>query len=61
MANVEGLYKDYLDLKKYLEERGQPSLVIFVDNNFKKVLVIAAASFFEEEVKEVLKNLYLFS
>lgn len=61
MANVEGLYKDYLDLKKYLEKEEQPSLVVFVNNNFKKVLVIAAASFFEEEVKDVLKNFTIIS
>lgn len=57
MTNVKELYKEYIYLRKYLEKQVQPSLVIFVNNNFNKVLVIAAASFFEEEIKSILGNL----
>jgi len=52
MTIVDELYKNHIDLLEYV--KNEPSLFSFADNTFKKVLVIAAASFFEEEIKNLL-------
>ena len=54
MAIVDELYKNHTELWEYLQQNKQPSLFSFVDNTFKKVLVLASASFFEEEIKTIL-------
>ncbi len=53
-TKVEELYKDYKQLEAYLKEKNQPSLVSYVDDNFRKVILIASASYFEEEIKNLL-------
>jgi len=51
---IDKIYADYLDLFNYLENNKEISLRNDADNNFKKVLVISAASYFEHEVTQIL-------
>lgn len=51
---IDKLYDDYLDLLSYLQDNREISLLNDADNNFKKVLVISSASFFEHEITQIL-------
>lgn len=44
-------------IRSFLEEMGEISLKIDSDNEFRKVLVLSIASFFESEITEALLNL----
>jgi len=49
---IDRIYEENEVLLNYLEERGQISLRSNVDNNFRKTLLLSAASYFESEIKE---------
>lgn len=55
-SEVDDLYKRHIDLLTYLDDNNNVTFRTDVDGNFRKVLVIAAASFFEKEIAEILKN-----
>lgn len=69
-TKVDELYKNFQEVIKFLNENSQPSLSTYADDTFRKVIVIAAASHFEEEIKDIIlkfiekesnKNIYLMS
>jgi len=51
---IDKIYSDYSDLLNYLEVRREISLMSDADNNFKKVLLLSIASFFEHEITQIL-------
>lgn len=51
---IDKIYNDYLDLLNYLEANKEISLINDADNNFKKILLLSAASFFEHEITQIL-------
>lgn len=50
VTNVDRLYKEFRDLVSYLDKAGEPSLRSVVDENFRKSLLLAAASYFEDRI-----------
>ena len=53
---VDKIYNDFKGLLQYLEQNHQVSMISDADNNFKKVLLLSAASYFEHEITEILMN-----
>jgi hypothetical protein len=51
---VDKIYNDFKGLLQYLEQNQQVSMINDADNNFKKVLLLSAASYFEHEITEIL-------
>lgn len=51
---IDKIYNDYSILLDYLELNKEVSLRNDADSNFKKVLLLSAASFFENEITEGL-------
>jgi len=56
MNIVEKIYEDFNDLISYLEKSNEISLKNEADNNFKKVLILTIASYFESRIREILLN-----
>ena len=53
---IEALKNDYDELIKLLKESGEISLLISVEDNYKKILVISAASYFEKSITDIIIN-----
>ena len=53
---VEALYREFKDLVEILDADGQASARNFVDGNFRKILLLSAASYFERELTESLRE-----
>ena len=51
---VGTLYREFRDLVEMLDASGQASARSFVDGNFRKILLLSAASYFEREMIESL-------
>ena len=51
---VDRLYRDFNDLVAYLDKAQEISLRSAVDENFRKVLLLAAASYFERQITDEL-------
>ena len=51
---VDGLHKDFSDILAFLEEKGEVSWRNVANENFRKVLLIAAASHFERSMTETV-------
>jgi hypothetical protein len=51
---IDKIYYDYSILLNYLETNEEISLRNDADNNFKKVLLLSTASFFEHKITEIL-------
>ncbi|MFZ2472805.1 MAG: HEPN domain-containing protein [Methanothrix sp.] len=51
---IDKIYNDYSVLLDYLEENKEISLRNDADNNFKRVLLLSIASFFEYEINDAL-------
>jgi RiboL-PSP-HEPN len=51
---VDALYQSNRGVTEYLHAAGEISLSSTVDESFRKVLLLAAASYFEHMIKEVL-------
>ena len=47
-------YKEFKEMIDYLETNKEISLKIVADDNLKKVLLLSAASYFEDEIKELI-------
>ena len=58
---VDKYYQNFQDLINDLSSRGEVSLKNDADNNFKKILIIVAASYFENEVIGIIKNFVKFN
>lgn len=51
---VRQRYKEFKDMLDYLEANKEISLKIVADDNLKKVLLLSAASYFEDEIKDII-------
>jgi hypothetical protein len=51
---IDGMYEDFTGLLLLLQQAGEVSLLSIVDSIFKKTLALAAASFFEDEIRRIL-------
>ena len=51
---IDQLYADHKSVLDFLESRGEVSLRTIADNSFKKLLVLAAASYFEQVIQELI-------
>jgi hypothetical protein len=51
---VDRVYGEFKDLVSYIDAQRQSSLFIIADTNFRKSLLLAAASYFEHRVTEDL-------
>jgi hypothetical protein len=47
---VDAFYDEYLNIIQYLIEKKEPSFTVIVQDNFKKNLVLSAASYFEHSM-----------
>ncbi|MEA1909157.1 MAG: HEPN domain-containing protein [Euryarchaeota archaeon] len=47
-------YKEFKEMIDYLETNKEISLKIVADDNLKKVLLLSAASYFEDEIKDMI-------
>jgi len=54
MSMINKLYLDYLELIKFLRKHQEISFENTVRGNFEKVFIIAVASFFEKEIKNLI-------
>jgi len=52
MSVIDRLYTDSRDLLHYLQENGEISFQNNVDDNFRRTLLLSAASYFEAAIKE---------
>lgn len=53
---INGFIEDYHDLKGYLLKNGQISLENNVENHLKKVMLLSCASFYENQIQEIIKS-----
>ena len=53
---VDGLHKDFSDILDFLEEKDEVSWSNVANENFRKVLLIAAASHFEQSMSDLVLN-----
>ena len=55
---VEQLWRDHSSLVDYLQANSEFQLLAGVDDSFRKTLLIAAASYFEVQMTEIIVGLY---
>lgn len=55
---VDVLYKEYKALSTYLQGKGEISFQLSIETQYKKSLVMAAASYFETEVVSKIEDFY---
>lgn len=53
---IEERYKEFKEIMQYLEVNNQISFKVVADIHLKKVLLLSAASYFEDKVKEIILN-----
>lgn len=53
---IKSFIEDYQELKGYLLENGQISLENNVENHLKKVMLLSCASYYENEIQEIIKQ-----
>lgn len=51
---IEGQYADAKDLYQYLLDHNEVSYATYIDDVYKKVLLLSAASYFEKEISAIL-------
>ena len=51
---IDVMYEDFSGVLALLQKAGEVSLQSIVDSTFKKTLALAAASFFEDEIRRIL-------
>lgn len=51
---IERQYQDSNELYTYLLDKGEVSFAIYINNVYKKVLVLSAASYFESKISELI-------
>lgn len=61
MSAVDGLYSDFTGILRFLEQSGEITWRSVSDENFKKVLLIAAASHFEQSMMSAVIRFAAFS
>ena len=58
MNPVERLHKDHHEIVSYFEEKGEISFQSAADENFRKSILLAAASYFEDRISEDLLEFF---
>lgn len=58
---IKEIYKDYQKYSSYLEKNGQISFVSDYRNIFSKTLLLSVASYFEDEIKQIIHKILLTS
>ena len=53
---VETLYREFEEIKVFLAQSGQASYLSTADNNFKKNILLASASYFESRIKKFIEE-----
>lgn len=53
---IERQYQDSKELYDYLLGKGEISFATYIDNVYKKVLVLSAASYFESKISELISK-----
>lgn len=53
---IEQQYKDSKELYSYLMNKGEVTFATYIDNAYKKVLVLSAASFFESVISKLISE-----
>lgn len=53
---VDTLYKDINDLVTFLQNREEISLLNFSDSNLRKNLLLASASYYENEIQKIIER-----
>ena len=61
MTAVDGMYSDFTEILSFLEQSGEITWRSVSDENFKKVLLIAAASHFEQSMMSAVVRFAAFS
>jgi len=56
-AIIDSMYSDFTALVDYLGAANEISLRNLVDNNFKKTLSLSAASYFEDQIRNIILKL----
>ena len=51
---IDSLYKDNKDILEFLQRNGEISFRVNVDSNFRKTILLSAASYFESVIKDIL-------
>ncbi|RWC46090.1 MAG: hypothetical protein EOS55_18235 [Mesorhizobium sp.] len=54
---VESFYRSHRDLADFLIANGQPTFAADANENFRRSLILAIASFFEHEICEIVRSL----
>ena len=55
-SRIRALCDEYSEMGVFFDENDQPSFRISIDDIYKKALLLAAASYFEYEIYEVIKR-----
>ena len=58
---IKKIYEDYQEYSSYLQTEGQISFVSDYRNIFSKTLLLSVASYFEEEIKQIIHKILLTS
>jgi hypothetical protein len=53
---IDSMYEDFTALIEHLEKSQEISFRDIADSTFKKTLVLSAASFFEDKIRNILLN-----
>jgi len=53
---IDILYKRVREILGFFDENAQPSLRSDADSHFRKVVILASASFFEDRIQEIIKD-----
>ena len=53
---IERQYQDSQELYNYLIKKGEISFATYIDNVYKKVLILSAASYFESKISELISK-----
>lgn len=51
---IENQYKDAKELSSYLMDKGEVSYTIYINDVYKKVLLLSSASYFEKMISSIL-------
>lgn len=58
---IKKIYEDYQEYSSYLEEKSQISFLSDYRNIFSKTLLLSVASYFEDEIKQIIHKVLLTS
>ena len=53
---VERLHQEFNDLRCFLQENGGENMILVIEENFSKALLIAAASHFERQLTDTVRD-----